>query len=312
MSLLTLPTLLENVAGAYVPLLSGATCCVPRLLDTGVSYGAVDVQKLLRCIDTYRPNSLVLVPELLRVLLSAAKQGWRPAAPFKVIAVGGARVSAHEVTQAHALGLPVYEGYGLSECASVVCLNTPAAARPGSVGCALPHAQLRIDASGELHVRGAVMNGYLGDTTIPVNDEVATGDLAAIDAEGYVYIHGRAKNLIITSLGRNVAPEWVESELLRDSVIAQALVIGEAQPFLAALIVSTGSNEQIERAIALANAQLPDYARVRRWTRISQPFSARNGLFTANGRPRREVIQTRYATAIATSFPAATEAEECR
>ena len=301
LSLLPLPTLLENVAGLYVPLLSGAICCLPSLARTGVTYGGIDTRLLLHCIDEHEPESLVLVPELLRVLIAATAKGWRPGATLKYIAVGGARVSSTELDRAWACGLPVYEGYGLSECASVVCLNTPVACRPGSVGRPLPHAQLRIDDNGELHVRGAVMNGYVG-CTARNNEEVATGDLAAIDADGYVFIHGRAKNLIITSVGRNISPEWIESELLQSGTIAQAMVVGEAHPHLGALIVGAAMNTHIERAIAAVNKQLPDYAQVRCWTRLTEPFSARSGLLTANGRLRRDAISARYAPDIERMF----------
>ncbi|HKQ83969.1 MAG TPA: AMP-binding protein [Steroidobacteraceae bacterium] len=295
--LLPLPTLLENIAGLYVPLLSGATCCVPSVSATGVGYGGLDARRLLSCIEHYRPDSLVLVPELLRVLVRAATEGWRPTQPFKFIAVGGARVGGEEVLEAHALGLPVYEGYGLSECASVVCLNTPEATRIGTVGRVLPHACVRVDAHGELHVSGATMSGYLGEDH-HANTEIATGDLASIDADGFVTIHGRAKNLIITSLGRNISPEWVESELLQDPVIAQVMVVGEARPSLGALIVSAGSDEQIECAVQRANSRLPNYAQIRDWKRVPQPFSARAGLLTANGRLRRAAIASRYEGAL--------------
>lgn len=301
LSLLPLPTLLENIAGLYVPLLAGATCCVPSLSSTGVGYGGLHAPQLLRCIDQHSADSVVLVPELLRVLIRAATEGWQPARALKFIAVGGARVCTEDLVQAHAFGLPVYEGYGLSECASVVCLNTPGASRLGTVGRALPHARIRADAQGQLHVRGAVMSGYLGAAPNP-SDEIATGDVGEIDAEGFVTLRGRLKNLIITSLGRNISPEWVESELLHEPPISQAMVMGEAQPMLAALIVSEASSEQIERALAHANARLPDYARVRSWVRIEQPFSQREGLLTANGRLRRDAIATRYAAAIGALF----------
>ena len=82
---------------------------------------------------------------------------------LKFVAVGGASVAVELLERAAAVGLPVYEGYGLSECASVVCLNTPAARRPGSVGRPLPHARVRVDADGQLMVSGVTMRGYLGD-----------------------------------------------------------------------------------------------------------------------------------------------------
>lgn len=198
------------------------------------------------------------------------------------------------------MGLPVYEGYGLSECASVVCLNTPAACRIGSVGRPLPHARVRIDAQGELHVRGAVMVGYLGSSPVRIA-EVATGDVGEIDADGFVYIRGRRKDVLITSLGRNVSPEWVESQLLRHEAISQAMVVGESRPYLGALIVSVAPDDEIGRCIDAANSLLPDYARVRSWTRV-QSFSAQLGFTTPNGRLRRAAIASSQASVIDALF----------
>ena len=130
------------------------------------------------------------------------------------------------MTAARVAGLPAYEGYGLSECASVVALNAPGAVREGSVGRVLPHATLRIDEAGEIHVRGATMLGYLGEEGASP-EEVATGDLGFINDDGYLYVQGRRKNLLITSLGRNVSPEWVERELLAHTSIGQAVVFGD-------------------------------------------------------------------------------------
>lgn len=146
------------------------------------------------------------------------------------------------------------------------------------------------------------MSGYLGldDDTLPLQ-EIATGDLGYIDEDGFVYVSGRVKNMFITSMGRNVSPEWVESHLLRDGAIGQALVFGEAQPYVVALIHPTSASiepSQIERAIAAANAQLPAYAQIRRWAPLPEALRFADGLTTANGRPRRDVIAARYSALI--------------
>ncbi len=294
-----LATLLENVAGVYAALLLGATCFIPSARKTGLAQGALNPQAFLKTISNASPHSLILVPELLRLLIGAAKRGWTPPADLRFIAVGGAAVAAELLEEADSVGLPAYEGYGLSECASVVCLNRPGETRRGSVGKPLPHARVRIDEHGQILVRGAVMSGYLGDAA--ATDEVATGDLGCIDPEGYVHIRGRMKNMFITSMGRNVSPEWVESHLLRDAVIGQAIVLGEARPYAIALISPaepTITVDQIERAIASANAHLPVYAQIRRWVRLPCRLSFDDGLLTANGRPRRDAIAEQYAELI--------------
>ena len=300
-SLLPLATLLEDVASLLAAPRAGACSVLPPLRETGVGFGGLDVPALLGCIARHQPESMILVPELLRVLVAAAARGWRAPDSLRFIAVGGAAVAASLLERAAALGLPVYEGYGLSECGSVVALNAPGAERRGSAGRVLPHARVRIDAAGEVRVGGAGFLGYLGDAASceAASGEVATGDLGELDAEGFLHIRGRAKNLLITSLGRNVSPEWVERELLADAAIGQAVAIGEARPFLAALLVASRpevTDAQLAAAVAAANARLPEHARLRRWARLREPLSFADGSLTANGRVRREVVVQRHAS----------------
>lgn len=296
--LLPLPTLLENVAGVYVPLALGATCEVPSGATTGMSYGELDVSRLLYTICKVQPQSLILVPELLRVLVNAVERGWTAPASLKFIAVGGAPIAAELLEQAAQMRLPVFEGYGLSECASVVCLNTPHANRRGSVGRPLQHAQVTVDSRGQLLIRGALMNGYTGASPSDDGVALATGDLGEIDADGYVYVRGRLKNMFISSFGRNVCPEWIETELMRDVRIRHAVVFGEGRAHPIAVLNPMNAqlaDIELERAVALANRRLPDYARIHEWVRAQEPFDVRSGALTANGRVRRERIGQQYA-----------------
>lgn len=293
--LLPLATLLENIAGVYVPLTMGAKVIVRPGPSMGVSYSGLNLPLLLRTIEATSPESMILVPELLRVLVQAVRGGWQAPSSLRFIAVGGGAVSTELLQQSRDAGLPVFQGYGLSECASVVCLNTPSHDKPGSVGKPLEHARVRIDHDGQICVSGATMAGYLGGRGHP-EDEVRTGDLGEIDADGFVYVRGRVKNMFITSMGRNITPEWVESELTSEAAIVQAVVSGEAKPYAVALVAANArtSEDSIEQAIARANSRLPDYARVRRWAPFPDAPTLANGLLTANGRFRRADILTRY------------------
>lgn len=296
--LLPLPTLLENVAGVYVSLALGATCEVPSGATTGMSYGELDISRLLYTIGKLQPHSLILVPELLRVLVSAVDRGWIPPASLKFIAVGGAPVAPELLEHAAEMRLPVFEGYGLSECASVVCLNTPNASRRGSVGRPLQHAEVSVDCRGQLRVSGALMNGYMGAPALDGRDPFATGDLGEIDPDGFVYVRGRLKNMFISSFGRNVCPEWIETELMRDVRVRHAVVFGEGRAHPIAVLNPTNADlpdHELDRAVTAANRRLPDYARVHEWIRARQPFDARSGALTANGRVRREHIAQQYA-----------------
>jgi len=303
---LPLATLLENVAGVYASLISGATVVVYPCHAVGFTGSQFDISRLYQGLQDSRATTAILIPELLRALVMYVQLGQAPLASLHFVAVGGAKVVPALILQAHALGLPVFEGYGLSECASVVALNTPQSHKPGSIGKPLPHVQLRVDLTGELWVKGALYDGYTqpeGGIAAPVLDEegyLATGDLAYQDAEGYVYLSGRKKNMFITSFGRNVSPEWVESTLMHQPALQQVCVFGEARPFNVAIVVPQPpfTTEQVAQAIAEANQQLPDYAQVGDVVFAHQPFSPHNGQLTANGRLKRDAIAAAYVAEI--------------
>lgn len=303
LNLLPLAVLLENIAGVYTALLSGAAnICLP-LAQTGLR-GAASFDPAL-CLDTIartRAESVILLPQMLQALVAAARPGDARLGTLKFIAVGGARTPPALIEAAQARGFPVFEGYGLSECGSVVSLNLPGRARTGSAGRPLPNRQVRIAADGEIEVGGGTMAGYLGQTgTAPDADGwLGTGDIGRLDADGYLHIDGRKSNVLVTAYGRNVSPEWPETLLLGTGVAAQALVVGEARPFLAAAIVPARPelpDAAIAAAVAGVNQSLPDYARIGAWFR-SAPFGEADGTATANGRLRRAAAGARCAADI--------------
>lgn len=303
-------TLLENIAGVYAPLLQGVCVHVRRMDQLGLaSPEQFNPFLLLNAFQQTQPHASILVPQLLLALVTLAERGMPISKGLRFIAVGGGKVAASMIEKARALNLPVYEGYGLSECGSVVALNLPGAERVGSVGRPLSHCDIRLGDDGEIWVRGAVMSGYLNAalTDAPsstgiaesthAEQEIATGDLGYIDSDGFLYVNGRKKNMFITAFGRNVNPEWIEAELLRYLPIRQVAVFGEALPHAVAIVVARAgySLQQVEAAIADCNAKLPDYARIGQIVASPDPFTAENGLATANGRLRRFAIESRFA-----------------
>lgn len=305
-TLLPLSTLLENVAGVYVPLLLGKQVAV----RTGAAVGLLgssrlDVAVLVRALHAAQPHSLIVLPQILLAMVVAAEQGLPPPASLRLVAVGGASTPVALLERARALGMPVFEGYGLSECASVVAFNAPGADRPGSVGRVLEHVRVRIE-DGSIEVAGNVFAGYLGQPAHERDAWLDTGDLGRLDDEGFLYVTGRRKNLIVSSYGRNVSPEWVEAELALCPSIAQSMVIGEAQPFLAAIVVpgNGATAAEIARDIATVNAGLPDYARLHRFILAAQAFTTANASLTDNGRLRRETIAAHHAASIAALYAA--------
>ena len=297
---LPLPVLLENIAGVLAPFAAGATCFVRPLRELGLTgSSSFDPGAFDRAVRLHQPHSLVLLPQMLR-----AWAGWlhatRQRAPeaLRFVAVGGAAVGPKLLAMARAVGLPAYEGYGLSEAASVQTLNLPGADKPGSAGRPLPHAQLRIGAGGEVEVAGSLYLGYVGGPAM-TEAWVATGDLGSIDADGFLHLQGRRKHVLITAFGRNVSPEWVETVLRDEPAVLQAVVFGEGEPQLWAVLWPVdprADDATLERAVAAANATLPDYARIGRWVRGAAPFDAASGFATANGRPRRDAIEQRHAS----------------
>jgi long-chain acyl-CoA synthetase len=202
--------------------LRGAEICLPDLQRRGMAgHGRFRCQ--YRCYSAKwtakRPDSLILVPELLKAWsLFLAAAGQRAPAALRYVAVGGARVSPALLSPARALGLPAYQGYGLTECGSVVSIN-----RPGDdsndVGRPLEHVGVRI-VDGEVRVAARAFLGYVGEPTIADRRDARPARVChrrpgrTSTPTGHLHLSGRCKNLLITSYGRNIAPEWVESVLL--------------------------------------------------------------------------------------------------
>lgn len=295
---LPLSLLLENVAGVYAPLLRGMAVHLPPLQDLGWrGMAGFDPGALEAAVRRADANSMILVPELLKAWTAYLNAfGRRPPPALTFVAVGGARVAPELIAEARQIGIPAYQGYGLTEGGSVLTLN-----RPGDdaddAGRPLRHAQISI-AAGEVIVETRAFLGYLGSET-PSGRQFATGDLGEVDARGHLRLAGRRKNLLITSYGRNISPEWPEAALLADPRILQAVVVGDGQAALSAILVPMpgASPTAIDLAVRGANASLPDYARVAGWI-PGEAFTAANGLATGNGRPIRNLIAERYSAAI--------------
>lgn len=298
--LLPFAVLLENIAGPYTALLSGATTICPPLAEVGVGGASkFDPHLCLAAIERYQAQSIILLPQMLQALVAVLQPNDQRIRSLRFVAVGGAKTPARLLATARSLGLPVFEGYGLSECCSVVALNLPGAERIGSVGRPLPHRPVRIAADGEIEV-GGVAAHYLGQPPA-AGDWLPSGDLGHLDQDGYLYIDGRKKDVLITGFGRNVSPEWPEAALLGSGLFAQALVAGDGRPCLVALLVPLAphiSQAQMQAAVELANRELPDYARIGAWT-VVPPFTPANGQATPNGRPRRQTIHAEHAARIA-------------
>lgn len=289
LSLLPMAQLLEQIAGLYLPLLAGAQV---RFCSDALSalFGGA-IEPIVRTLAEAKPTTTILVPALLsRLLMGLEMAGERAPESLRFVAIGGAATPPALLEAALRQGMPVYEGYGLSECSSVVTLNRPGENRPGSVGSVLDGLQVRID-NGEIVVSGpTVMEGYLGQPA--VEGEWHTGDLGRIE-NGVLIVEGRKDWLIVSPEGRNINPEWIEAHLAADIRIPAAGVHLAPDGRLE-VIAAVTSTVTPQHAVELLGG-LPLYARPARV--IFVPASL-PGLLKPGGGMDRSRLGT-----LATSYP---------
>jgi long-chain acyl-CoA synthetase len=197
------------------------------------------------------------------------------------------------------LGIPVLQVYGLTETTGICTMDDPAHPVPGRVGPAIPGMDMRLSENDEIVVRGAnVFRGYWNraQQTAEVLREgwFHTGDQGEMDALGNWRITGRIKNLIVLGSGHKIAPETIEEEIARHLPGAQQVImVGNGRGYLSAIVTGNVSQHQVQSAIDAANSQLPHYKQVRAFCLRPEPFSIENGLLTANGKVKRELIAGR-------------------
>lgn len=228
-----------------------------------------------------------------------------------------------------AIGLPIIEGYGLTETAPILTVNPPGALRSGSVGKPVRDVEIRIADDGEILARGAnIMSGYYRkpDATAEVLRDgwFHTGDIGAFDQHGYLSITDRKKDLLVTSGGKKIAPQPIESTLKRSHLVAEAVVLGDRQRYAAALIIPdftalerrlkdlgrppSGTREElVERAdvkglydeiISGLNHELAQYERIKRFALLPKEFSMDTGELTPTLKVKRKVVEDKYREVI--------------
>ena len=195
-----------------------------------------------------------------------------------------------------AIGMPLLEGYGLTE-GGVISVNPYARVKPGSIGTLLPGIEVRIDEDGELLVRSpANFEGYFKDpasTAAVLRDGwLATGDIATRDDEGYYYITGRKKELIVASNGKKIYPARIEGLFKKEPLISHVLLIGDRLPYVTALITVSGeltdaAATTVERTVKAVNSQLAHFEQIRKFRILDHDFSIEQGELTPTMKLRR-------------------------
>ncbi len=237
---------------------------------------------------------------------------------------GGAPLSREVETFFLTIGLPIYKGYGLTETSPVISVDTPRDHRIGAVGLPIAGVEVMIAEDGEILTRGGhVMRGYLNreaDTREVIDPDgwFHTGDIGYLDADGFLFITDRKKDIIVTSGGKNVAPQPIEGQLQATPYIAQAVVVGDRLPYLTALIVPNFENlagyfsqkgvklspdemtrhpdtaALIDAAISTINQSLSQHEKVRKFALLQHELSLAEGEITPTLKVKRRVVTERY------------------
>jgi len=349
LSVLPLAHIFERTTGHFLPYLSGVEIAYSR-----------GPQTIAADLASARPSVLLAVPRMYQLLFERAQaqatRSWlasqalawagstgslraflggrllgrglkrRLGGSMRLLISGGAPLAPEVAAFFRQAGLPIVEGYGQTETAPVVSVNPPGAIRTGTVGPPLPNVAIRVAADGEILVRGpSVMRGYWGkpratDETFD-GDWLCTGDTGGMDEAGYLYITDRKKDILVTSGGKNVPPQRIELRLTAQPLIHQAVVFGNNQAYLGALIVPNWEHlagqlgeealadpegEAVTRlmrtTIHQALKDLPAWEQVRRFRVLREAFSEDAGEVTPTLKIRRKVIQDRYPDLVASLF----------
>ncbi len=220
---------------------------------------------------------------------------------IRVAASGAAPLGKDLAEFFAAIGMPLIEGYGLTE-AGVICFNPLDRPKPGSIGTVLPGIEIRRADDGELQVRTpCIFKGYYRDeaATRSVMSEdgwFSTGDIAEVDSEGYWYITGRKKELIVSSNGKKIYPARIESLFKMEPLVNQVLLVGDKKPYVTALLTVNAAQVQnlaepvtkaVEGAVGRVNKQLADFERIRRFKILERDFSIEHGELTPTMKIRR-------------------------
>ncbi|GAA2260613.1 long-chain acyl-CoA synthetase [Streptomyces ruber] len=255
---------------------------------------------------------------------------------------GGSPLSRETTLFFSGIGIPVHDGYGLTETGGGVTAQPVGREKAGTVGRPLPGTEIRVAEDGEILVRGpSVFRGYAGDegaTRAAFRDGwLATGDIGRFDAEGYLSITGRKKDVVVTSGGRSVAPAPLEERLRMHPLVHQAVVVGDDRPCVGALITldpdfvahwrrarsgrggrrerdereeleENALRREVRRAVAAANSTVSRAESIRVFRVLPQPFDTAGGLLTPSMKLRRDVIVRRYAEEIDAMYAASPRA----
>ncbi|MDE3063721.1 MAG: long-chain fatty acid--CoA ligase [Acidobacteriota bacterium] len=251
----------------------------------------------------------------------------------RIFLSGGAPLGVDTAKWFASVGIAAWEGYGLTETSPVIALNSPKKQRMGSVGPLMPNVELRIAEDGELLVRGpSIFKGYWQKPEataecIDADGWFSTGDIGRLDADGFLYITDRKKELLKTSGGKLVAPQPIENKLKVNLLIAQAALVGDKHKFISALIspnfaaleswakqqgIEAGNRAALvadvrvvaryEAIVQEANAGLANFETIKRFKVVAEEWTQVTGELTPSMKLKRRTINERYASVVAALY----------
>jgi long-chain acyl-CoA synthetase len=197
------------------------------------------------------------------------------------------------------IGIPVLQVYGLTETTAICTMDIPGSFEPGRVGATVNGIEMKLGENQEILVRGPnIFSGYWNrseETRKALeNGWFHSGDQGEVNAAGNWKITGRIKNLIILGSGHNIAPEGIEEEIASRIAGTQVVLVGNGRSYLSAVVAGNVTADYVQGALDEINSTLPHYKQVRAFRISTEPFTIENGLLTANGKLKRDLIAERF------------------
>ncbi len=317
----SVPRVYEKIHTAVVAKFDAETGLKRKLIDWALDVGR-RVSALRRAGEPV-PGGLNAQHRLAdRLVYSKVKE--RLGGRLRLAISGGAPLSPEIAEFFHAIDILLVEGYGLTECTTAASTNTHDAYRFGTVGRALPGTEVRVAEDGELLIRSdTVFQGYYKDPeataeVLGADGWLASGDIAEIDADGYITITDRKKDIIVTAGGKNVAPQNLENELKNSKYVSQAMVVGDRQPYIAALITldpealpawaaerglpqdmeslarADEVRELVQQVVDDVNAERSRYEQIKRFTILPRDFTMDDDELTPTLKLKRRVVAQHF------------------
>jgi len=314
----SVPRLFETMQAAVVRELAQVQGPRRRLVDAALAAGqqAARRRREGRRLDPWLAARCRLAD---RLVFSQVRGGFGGRLRYAVS--GGAKLIPEVAELFETLGVPILEGYGLTECTTVAAINRPDRHRIGTVGPPVPGVELRVAADGEILIRGEIVfAGYHNDaaSTREVLDQegwLRTGDVGVLDADGFLTITDRKKDIIVTSAGVNVPPQRLETALKASPYVSEALVFGDGRPYLVALLlpdlhairrgggIDADVHDVLGRVVADVNRGAAPAERVRGFAALPRDLRAEEGELTPTLKARRHVCEEHFRDLIEALYP---------